>query len=101
MSQLIIAHYANGDYAAAVEQALRSLSRYPEYPLWWVWLTAAYGQLGDEELARQALHETAVRRPQILVQRASGPDPWMRPSDYSHTIEGLEKAGWRRRDWIR
>jgi adenylate cyclase len=100
MGQVVISHYAEGDYEAAVTQALRSLSRYPDCPLPWCKLTPAYGQLGEKELARQALHETAVRVPQTLRQRAKGPDAWMRASDHDHTVEGLEKAGWRRRDWI-
>jgi adenylate cyclase len=99
MGQVVISHYAEGDYAGTVKQALRTLARYPDCPLPWGWLTAAYGQLGDKDLARQALHETTLRAPHSLRQRAKGPNPWMRPSDYSHTVDGLEKAGWRRRDW--
>ena len=100
MAQVVISYYADGDYTATVKQALRSLSRYPDCPIPWAWLTAAYGQLGEKELARQALHETTLRAPRTLLQRAKGPDVWMRPSDYSHTVEGLERAGWRRRDWV-
>ena len=100
MAQVVISYYAEGDYAGAIKQALRSLSRYPDCPLPWSWLTAAYGQLGERELARQALHETALRAPETLRQRAKGPDAWIRADDYSHTIEGLERAGWRRRDWV-
>jgi tetratricopeptide (TPR) repeat protein len=99
MGQVVISHYAEGDYAGTVKQALRTLARYPDCPLPWGWLTAAYGQLGDKDLARQALYETTLRAPHSLRQRAKGPNPWMRPSDYSHTVDGLEKAGWRRRNW--
>ncbi len=100
MTQIAVSYYLEGDYRRAVEQAVRVLSRYPDYPTPWKWLAAAYGQLGLIDHGKQALSQAAHKTPQGLRRDAHGGPPWMRPGDHEHTLDGLNKVSWRRADWI-
>jgi adenylate cyclase len=91
---ITIGFYFAREYEVAVEAARRAIRSYPEYPLIYRWLTAALGQLGRIDEAKEALEKAisvGAASFEIYVRRRV---PWMRPEDHAHMLEGLRKAGW-------
>ncbi len=87
--------FGDADYAAAVEVAKRAIRSYPENPLPYRWLAAALGQLDRIEEAKEALEKAIAIAPGSFDMYVRGREPWMRPEDHAHMLEGLRKAGWR------
>jgi adenylate cyclase len=89
-----IAFYFCREYEAAIEAAKRAIRSYPEFPLVYRWLTAALGQTGRIEEAREALEKAISGAPAAFKMYVSNRVPWFRPEDHAHFVEGLRKAGW-------
>jgi len=93
--QAAIGHYFCHEYEAAIETAKRVIRSYPGFPLSYRWLSAALGQVGRIEEAREALENAITLVPTAFHFYVCQRVPWMRPEDHSHMLEGLRKAGWR------
>jgi adenylate cyclase len=74
--------------------AKRAIRSYPAYPLPYRWLSAALGQLGRFEEAKQALQNAIAIMPASFEMYVRQRVPWMRPEDHAHMLDGLRKAGW-------
>jgi adenylate cyclase len=94
LGNIAIAHYVMGEYDAAVEAAKAALRSNPNLPWAHRWLTAALGQAGRLEEAKQALQKAMVVVPKSFDMYVRQRVPWMRPGDYEHMLDGLRKAGW-------
>jgi adenylate cyclase len=93
-SKVAVGHYFCREYEAAVEAAKQVIRSYPDFPNPYRWLSAALGQLGHIEEAREALERAFALAPasfDLFVHRRV---PWQRPKDHDHMLEGLRKAGW-------
>jgi adenylate cyclase len=93
MSFLAASYYFECDYERAVEVAIRSLARFPNYPRAHRWLAAALGQLGRTREAGAALHELHRISPTALDISVRNRVMW-RPDYHEHMLDGLRKAGW-------
>jgi serine/threonine protein kinase/tetratricopeptide (TPR) repeat protein len=83
--------YRQRDYQGALDVALKV-----NMPNFWrlqFALAAIYGQLGELELARGALHELLVIRPDFTLSVHDELAKWWQPGLVTHLIEGLRKAG--------
>ena len=96
-TQIAISHYFESDYGAAAEAGKRAIVHYPEYPLAYRWRAMAFGQLGQTDLAREALGEAMALLPQTFRRYERGRPLWMRPDDYEHVLSGQQNAGWQGR----
>jgi adenylate cyclase len=92
--QLAIGHYFCREYETAIEALKRVIRSYPEFPLSYRWLAAALGQAGQIEEAREALVKAIAIAPASSDRYVRGQQPWFRPEDHAHLLEGLRKAGW-------
>ena len=64
---------------------------YPDFPLSYRWLTAAFGQLGGyQRRGKRWRRRSWSRLPRLICSRV----PWMRPQDHARMLEGLCKAEW-------
>lgn len=93
-NNIIIGHYFEREYSAAVAIAHRSIELHPEFPLFYRWLAAALGQLNRLDEAQEALRRAMDVSPASFQLYARKRAPWLRPVDYAHMLEGLRKAGW-------
>lgn len=89
-----IAHYYAREYEAAVQAAWNALRSHPSFTLPYRWLAAALGQLGRFGKAREALNNAVNIMPATFEMYVRNRQPWIRPEDYAHMMEGLRKAGW-------
>jgi adenylate cyclase len=94
LNQMALGFYFSREYAAAVEVAKRAIRSYPDFPNPYRWLTAALGQLGRTEEAKEALRTAMAVVPASFQRSVRERMPWMRPEDHAHMLEGLRKAGW-------
>ena len=88
LSQLTAGFYLAGEYAAAVEIAKRAIRSYPDFANPYRWLAAALGQLDQIDEANRVLQKA------IAISNVGRRNPWHRPEDHAHMLEGLRKAGW-------
>jgi hypothetical protein len=91
---LTAVHYFSRDYADAVAIARSTVRDYPDYPLPYRYLAASLGQLGRLDEARVALHEAMTISPVAFDLYVRSRQPWFRPEDHEHILDGLRKAGW-------
>jgi adenylate cyclase len=96
LNQIALGLYFAGDYSAAVEAAKRAIRSYPDYPNPYRWLTAALGQLGRAEEAKEALEKAITIAPAAFDMYMRQRPPWIRPEDHAHMVEGLRRGGWDR-----
>ncbi len=97
LNRMILGLYFSGEYVGTIEAAKPAIRSYPDYPNYYRWLAAAFGQTGRTEEAKEALDKAIAIAPaafDMYVRRV----PWMRPEDHAHMLEGLRKAGWEGRD---
>ncbi len=94
LNQIALGFYFSREYEAAIEAAKRAIRSFPDYPSYYRWLSAALGQLGRIEEAKEALEKAIAIAPAAFDMYAREPPPWMRPENHAHMIEGLRKAGW-------
>jgi adenylate cyclase len=87
-----IAFYFCREYEGAIEAARRAIRSYPEFPLVYRWLTAALGQTGRIEEAKEALEKAIGVAPGSFEMYVRKRVPWTRPEDHAHMLEGLRKA---------
>ena len=83
--------YRKGDYRDALDVALKI-----NMPGFWraqFALAAIYGQLGEFELARSAVRQLLVIRPDFSLVVHEELAKWWQPELITHLIEGLRKAG--------
>jgi len=83
--------YRQRDYRGALDYALKV-----NMPGFWrtnLALTAAYGQLGEEEAARESAHGLLALRPDFPTIAREELEKWWDPGLVEHLIEGLRKAG--------
>jgi hypothetical protein len=83
--------YRKYDYRGAVQIGLKI-----NMPGFWrtnVALAAAYGQLGEMEAARDALHPLMALRPDFALVAREEFAKWWDPELVEHLIDGLRKAG--------
>ena len=52
------------------------------------------GQLNRTNEAREALHQAMTISPESFELTVRQRQPWLRPEDYEHMLDGLRKAGW-------
>jgi adenylate cyclase len=88
-----IGHYFCREYETAIEALKRVIRSYPEFPLSYRWLAAALGQAGEIEKAREAFEKAIAMAPASSDRYVRGQQPWFRPEDHAHMLEGLRKAG--------
>ena len=69
------------------------MSRYPEGPLAYRYLSASLGQLGRVEEAHNVLEKAIELSPRYFDLYARACPPWIRPEDHVHLLAGLRKAG--------
>jgi adenylate cyclase len=93
--QIGLAHYFLSEYDAAVEAEKEALRSYPDHPWAYLWLTAALGQAGRLDEAKQALERLIAVAPKSIDMYVRQRLPWWRVEDYEHMLEGLRKAGWK------
>ena len=94
LNTLLVAHYFTGNYAEAVKGGQSAVRDYPTYPNPHRWLAASFGQLNRMDEAREALRQAMATSPtgfEFIVQQRQ---PWFRPEDHQHMLDGLRKAGW-------
>jgi adenylate cyclase len=94
LNQITLGLYFSGDYDAAVEAAKRAIRSYPDHPNPYRWLTAALGQLGLTQEAKEALEKAIAIAPAPFEMYVRRCPPWIRTEDHAHMVEGLRKAGW-------
>jgi hypothetical protein len=83
--------YRKNDYRDALDVALKI-----NMPGFWrthLALAAAYGQLGEQEAASNAVRELLSIRPDFAVVAREELGKWWDPELIEHLIEGLRKAG--------
>jgi len=83
--------YRRGDYRGALDIALKV-----NMPGFWrspAAFAAIYGQLGELDLARTALRELFVIRPDFPVVVRQELEKWWQPELVAQLIDGLRKAG--------
>ena len=83
--------YRKGDYRAALSFALKV-----NMPSFWrtnFALAVAYGQLGEQEAARNAVRELVALRPDFPVAAYEELGKWWHKDLVEHLLEGLRKAG--------
>jgi adenylate cyclase len=94
LAQVAVGHYYSRDYEAAVEAAERAIRSNPDFPVNYLWLPAALGQLGRTVEAQGALEKAIAVGPRLFDVYVRQLVPPFRPEDYAHMLEGLRKAGW-------
>jgi TolB-like protein len=83
--------YRQRDYRGALDYALKV-----NMPGFWrtdLALAAAYGQLGEEKAAREAVRGLLALRPDFPTIACEELEKWWDPGLVEHLIEGLRKAG--------
>ena len=83
--------YRKNDYHGALDVALKI-----NMPGFWrtnVAFAAAYGQLGEQEAARNAVRELLALKPDFAVVAREELGKWWDPELIEHLIDGLRKAG--------
>jgi adenylate cyclase len=91
---IAMAHYFMGEYDAAVEAAKAAVRSNPDHTWAHRYLTAALGQAGRLEEAKQSLQKAIAVAPKSFDMSVRQRAPWFRVEDYEHMLEGLRKAGW-------
>jgi TolB-like protein len=83
--------YRKSDYPAALDFALKV-----NMPGFWrtnFALAAVYGQLGEQESARNAVHQLLILKPNFTAEAREELAKWWDPQLIEHLIDGLHKAG--------
>jgi TolB-like protein/class 3 adenylate cyclase len=83
--------YRRHDYRGALASALKV--NMPTYHWPYVYLAAAYGQLGEEEHARSALRELHALWPNFGAIAREEMGKWLDAELTEHLLDGLRKAG--------
>ncbi len=83
--------YRKGDYRGALNEALKM--NLPDVFYTPLLAAAAAGQLGEKEVADEALRELLELKPDIAAIARENLGKWFRPELVEHFIEGLAKAG--------
>ena len=83
--------YRKGDYSAALAAALKI--NLPHFFYSHAVLAAAYGQLGNDEAAREAVRALVALRPDFADIGRDDLAKWYPPELVEHLIDGLRKAG--------
>jgi adenylate cyclase len=91
---LTYAHYLSGNCAEAAKVGQSVVRDFPDYSLPYLWLAASLGQLRRANEARDALNRAMTISPESFEFRVRQRQPWLRPEDYEHMLDGLRKAGW-------
>jgi adenylate cyclase len=91
---LTSAHYLSGNYVEAAKVGQSAVRDFPDYALPYRWLAASLGQLRRTNEAREALHRAMTISPESFEFNVRQRQPWFRPEDYEHMLDGLRKAGW-------
>jgi adenylate cyclase len=94
LNTLLFAHYLSGNYVEAVRLGQSAVREYPDYPNPHRWLAASLGQLNRTDEAREALRQAIATLPAWFEFIVHQRQPWYRPEDYEHLLDGLRKAGW-------
>ena len=79
--------------ADAVQSIKRSITRNPHALPPYFFLAAAYGQLGEEALARDALEQVRRINPDFSMAQVRKIAVYRRAEDTERLLEGLRKAG--------
>ncbi len=88
-----MAQFAMHRFADAAQSIRRSVTRNPHALPPQFFLAAAYGQLGEDALAREALAEARRISPDFSLDRARAVAVYRRPEHLDLVLEGLRKAG--------
>jgi tetratricopeptide (TPR) repeat protein len=83
--------YRKRDYRGALASALKV--NMPAYHWPYVYLAAAYGQLGEEQRATAALRELHALLPNFGAIARDEFGKWLDPELTEHLLDGLRKAG--------
>lgn len=94
LTQVALARYFCGDYAASVDAAERAIRSFPDFPSSYRWLAAALGQLGRTEQAQAALTKAIAISKEAFEFQVRERPPWFLPAEHERMLEGLRKAGW-------
>jgi adenylate cyclase len=96
LTQVAVGCYYSRSYEDAVEAAKQAIRSFPEFPQPYRWLTAALGQLGRIEEAKEVLQQAIAVAPASFDFYVRECPPRFRQEDHAHMLEGLRKAGWDR-----
>ncbi|HME20938.1 MAG TPA: winged helix-turn-helix domain-containing tetratricopeptide repeat protein [Acetobacteraceae bacterium] len=94
INTLAVARYFRADYAEAAKLEQRAIRDYPGYPVPHRWLAASLGQLNRTDEAREALCQALAVTQASFDFFVRQRQPFFRPEDYEHMLDGLRKAGW-------
>jgi adenylate cyclase len=94
LNHVALGFYFCREYETAVEAANQAIRSNPDYPLTYLWLAAALGQIGQTEDAKRALDKAIAIAPASFDMYVHQRAPWIRLEDHVHMLEGLRKAGW-------
>jgi TolB-like protein/Tfp pilus assembly protein PilF len=84
--------YRKKDYSGALDVVLKI--NMPTYYFTHASLAAVYGQLGDQQAARQAVRELLAQKPDFGATAREEWGRWVGPGELlEHLIDGLRKAG--------
>ena len=88
-----LAQFAMHQFADAVQSIKRSVTRNPHALPPHFFLAAAYGQLGEDALARDALVEARRINPGLSMAQIRKIAVYRRAEDTTLLVDGLRKAG--------
>jgi TolB-like protein/Tfp pilus assembly protein PilF len=83
--------YRKSNYRAALDFALKV--NMPGFWRTYLALATAYGQLGEQEAARNAVRELLALKPDFLAVARKELGKWWEPELVEHLVDGLRKAG--------
>ena len=86
------ANYSMRNYEEAVERFTEAARINPTNHLHFVWMAAAYAQLGRQEEAETAAAAGLEKNPQFTVSRYVANQSYSDPEDAEHLREGLRKG---------
>ena len=88
-----LAQFMMHRFADAVQSIKRSVTRNPQALPSYFFLAAAYGQLGEEALARDTLGEARRINPGLSMAQIRRIAVYRRAEDTTLLVDGLRKAG--------
>jgi tetratricopeptide (TPR) repeat protein len=93
LQNVAVGLYFCREYEAAAEAANRAIRLAPHYPNTYRWLAAALGQLGRTAEAGEAPQKAIAVAPAVFEMYVRQRQPWFRPEDYAHMLDGLHRPG--------
>ena len=84
--------YLAGRYEESIAAFERTMPNH--YHIANAWLAAAYGQIGDNQSARQAWDRCVALRPDCSLKSFATDSRYEKPADLEHWFDGCTRPGW-------